>query len=452
MSPSPPGRGVGERVRGLRGVEARPDPLPRPLSRGERGARRALPGWLPFALLVLLAMCASAASAAPRIGLVTMQPGEAYWSRFGHNAILVQPAGEPGTLYNYGYFDFEEEGFLWRFLQGKMQYLLAALPVEADLAAYRDEGRGVTLQWLALDEAQARELAAFLQWNALPQNARYRYDYFTDNCSTKVRDALDRALGGALRRQLQGRSRGLTYRWDSLRLAAAEPWLLLGIHAGLGPWTDRPLSRWEEGFVPMRLADSLREVRLADGSPLVRSEHVLLPHRLEPVADERPRTRLPFALVGVLLAGWLAWGLRPARDSIDADARPATAPAPARRRLSVPVLALLWLLAASGGWLLAFLWTFTDHQAAWRNENLLLFSPLALPLLAILPRLWRGLAVPRWAQRLAQLVFVLSLAAVFLKFLPWRLQDNVDWILFWVPVHAVVAWRLSGQRPRPPAA
>ena len=436
LPPSP--RGGGARCRVPGGAATGPEALARAPSRGGSAARRARAGSRVVALLLLAALVLAAcqAVAAPRIGLVTMQPGEAYWSRFGHNAILVQHPGGPAIFYNYGYFDFEEQGFLWRFLQGKMEYLLVALPADVDLAGYRDEGRGVSLQWLALPDEAADELAAFLRWNAQPEHARYRYDYFTDNCSTKVRDALDRALGGALRRQLQGRSRGLTYRWDSLRLAAAEPWLLLGIHAGLGPWTDRPLSRWEEGFVPMRLADAVREVRLADGTPLVRSEHVLLPHRLAPVADERPRTRVAFAAAGLLLAGVMAIGLR----------RGGSEPGRALRRTATVLLGGAWLLAAAGGWLLAFLWTFTDHQAAWRNENLLLFSPLALALLASLPRLWRGEAVPRWARRTALLVFLLSLAAIFLKFLPWRLQDNVDWILFWVPVHAVAAWRLSQHR------
>src|SRR5690606_21863494 len=124
-----------------------------------------------FALVALL-LC-TAAHAAPRIGLVTMQPGEVYWSRFGHNAILVQQPSATGgaprsTLYNYGYFDFAEPGFLLRFLQGKMQYQLAALPAAEDLASYRAEGRGAILQWLAFDADEAGALARFLEWNARP--------------------------------------------------------------------------------------------------------------------------------------------------------------------------------------------------------------------------------------------------------------------------------------------
>ena len=382
----------------------------------------------------LLLLSTATGAAAPRIALVTMQPGDVYWSRFGHNAILVEDPDGRRTHYNYGFFDFGEPGFLANFLRGKMEYRLAALPASGDLAGYAAEGRGVSLQWLALDGQAARELAAFLAWNARPENARYRYDYFTDNCSTRVRDALDRALGGALQRQLSGRSRGISYRWESLRLGAPEPWLMLGMHAGLGPFADRPLSRWDESFVPMRLAEALREVRLADGRPLVAGEERLVPHRTGLPPDERPWLLPWFAGGGLVLAALLLGLGRWQRARV--QGRTGTGKAIA------VTAALLWLPAGLGGLLLAGLWAFTDHHAAWGNENLLLFNPLALCLLGALPALWHGRTPPRWATWAARLVLACALAAAFLKFLPWRVQDNLDWIAFWLPVHAALAFVL----------
>lgn len=412
------------------------------------------------AIAALLFLSAAAAMAAPRIALVTMQPGEAYWSRFGHNAILVVEDDGRATHYNYGYFDFTEPGFLLRFLQGRMEYRLAALPADEDLSNYAEEGRGVSRQWLTLDQAAARELAGFLAWNARPENARYRYDYFTDNCSTRVRDALDRALGGTLRQQLSARSRGLSYRWEALRLGAPEPWLFLGMHAGLGPFADRPLSRWEESFVPMRLQEAVREVSLPDGRPLVAAEEQLLPHRVGLPPAERPSVLPWFAAAGfglgtVLLVGLKGMGRALARRGdiatagqdqpyagAHADPR-ADAGAGARlRKMAAVLAALIWLFAGLGGLLLASLWAFTDHRAAWGNENVLLFTPLALPLLAAVPALWRGMPVRPWLWWTARLVVALALLAGFLKFLPWRVQDNLDWIAFWLPIHAALAFSL----------
>ncbi|NLC60688.1 MAG: DUF4105 domain-containing protein, partial [Gammaproteobacteria bacterium] len=221
-------------------------------------------------MLVLLWAFASVASAAPRIGVATMQPGEVFFERFGHNAIVVDdPAFEEPISYNFGYFDMSEPGFTRNFIRGHMEYMLVALPLSQDLAYYRQVGRGVSIQWLDLEPEQARSLADALAVNALPENARYRYDYFLDNCSTRVRDAVDAAVGGALARQLQGRSRGNTFRADAVRLASPTWWMWLGFDLGLGPAADRPNSRWQEAFVPMRLAEGLRDARRPDGRPLV---------------------------------------------------------------------------------------------------------------------------------------------------------------------------------------
>lgn len=99
-------------------------------------------------------------------------------------------------------------------------YYLVALPLDEDLSQYRDAGRGVSIQWLDLPPDQARALADGLAVRSQPENARYHYDYFMANCATMVRDTLDRAMGGALKSQLAGRSRGNTFRSEAVRLAS----------------------------------------------------------------------------------------------------------------------------------------------------------------------------------------------------------------------------------------
>src|SRR5690606_16924093 len=180
-----------------------------------------------------------------------MAPGEIFFERFGHNAIIVDdPARGPPLAYNFGMFDPTEPGFAWGFVRGRMQYQLAVMPAEQDLAYYRDVGRGVTLQWLDLAPGQARALADALAVNALPGNREYAYDYFTDNCSTRVRDALDAALGGLLRRQMDdpGAAGSNTWRSESVRLASPATWMWLGFDLGMGPRVDVPLTPWQEAF------------------------------------------------------------------------------------------------------------------------------------------------------------------------------------------------------------
>lgn len=377
-------------------------------------------------LALLLVLLAPLAAAAPRIGIATMQPGEVFWERFGHDAIVVvDDATGAATSYNFGFFDPTEPDFLGNFVRGRMRYRLAALPVEQDLATYRDEGRGVSIQWLRLTDAQASSLAAALAVNARPENAVYDYDYFRDNCATRVRDALDRALGGALKRQLEGRSHGETYRSEAVRLASPAPWMWLGFDVGLGPRADRPLSLWEEAFVPMRLADALREVEI-DGQPLVASEQTVLPHRIAPEPAEGPRAILPWLLAGLALGVAAAVG------------------GPRRPRAVAAVALPFWMAAGLLGAVMLFLWIGTRHEFAWANRNLLLLSPLAWLALPGGWRLLRRRAPGPLFRRMLPVLAGLALLATFALWLDADAQANARWIALLLPVHAGLWLGLRG--------
>lgn len=357
----------------------------------------------------------------PRIGVATMQPGDVFFERFGHNALVVDDPAEPGPLsYNYGFFDPTEPDFVPRFIRGDMRYMLAALPLAEDLAYYRQVGRGVSIQWLDLTPAQARDLAAALAENARPENAHYRYDYFTDNCSTRVRDAIDTALGGALRNQLQGRSRGNTYRGDAVRLASPAPWMWLGFDIGLGPAADRPNALWDDAFVPMRLAEALRGVRNTEGRPLVSGEQVIVPHAQAPEPPERARLLWPWLVAGlalgvaVLVAGRIA------------------------PRVLAGVALPFWTISALLGGVMLFLWLGSEHVFAWHNHNLLLFNPLCLLLLPGGWRIARGRPPGRLFAWILAGVVACGVVALFLHWLPVLPQRNAAWLALLMPIHVAL--------------
>jgi hypothetical protein len=381
------------------------------------------------ALLALVVLLLSPfAAAAPRIGVATMQPGEIFWERFGHDAlVVVDPATGAATSYNFGFFDPGEPGFVGNFVRGRMRYRLAALPFEDDMATYRDEGRGVSIQWLRLTDAQATSLADALAVNARPENAVYSYDYFRDNCSTRVRDAIDRAVGGQVQRQLSGRSHGSTYRSESVRLASPAAWMWLGFDVGLGPAADRPLSLWEESFVPMRLAAALREVEV-DGHPLVGPDVPVLPHRIAPEPADAPQAVVPWLIAGLLVG--LVCALVGAR----------------RPRAVAAVALMFWTLSGLLGLLMLFLWFGTVHQFAWANRNLLLFDPIALLGLAGAWRVLRGRSAGRLMPRLLPVLAGLATIAVFLLWLDFGAQANARWIALMLPLHAGLWLGLRGAR------
>jgi len=355
-----------------------------------------------------------------------MQPGGMFFERFGHNALVVDdPAQGAPMAYNFGYFDPTEPGFVTNFIRGRMQYHLVALPLAQDVAYYRDVGRGVSIQWLNLEQSAARALADALADHARPEHARYAYDYFTANCSTQVRDALDQALGGALRRQLQTRSRGNTYRSEAVRLASPVPWMWLGFDLLLGPTADRPNALWQDAFVPMRLADALAGSSGTDGRPLVAETVQLLPHRLPP---EPPESRRAWWL-------WLLAGAAPGLLIVfSGQWHPRWVAA-----LALP----LWTLGGVLGVLMLYLWFGTAHVYGWANQNLWLLSPVSLMLLPGGWRLAHGRTAGRLFGWLLAAIAVMALIALFVYWLSALPQRNAHWIALLLPIHAALWWRLG---------
>jgi len=378
-------------------------------------------------LLLACALCllGGFAQAAPRVGVATMLPGSIFFERFGHDAIVVQdPATGDATSYNFGFFDPGEDDFIARFVRGEMRYRLGAPPSEDDMQDYREGGGGVGIRGLDLEPAEAHALADALAVNARPENARYGYDYFRDNCATRVRDAIDRALHGGLHRQLESRSHGRSYRSEAVRLASPAMWMWLGFDVGLGPSADAPLSLWDEAFVPMRLADALRESVGSQGRPLVLREETVLPHRIAPEPAEVPRPWWPWALAGLAIALAL------------------TALARRAPRTGAGMALRFWLLCGGLAALMLFLWLATAHRFAWANQNLFLFSPLCLLLLGGAWARLRGRAPGRVFAVAGGLLLAGGVVALFAHWLPVEPQRNAHWIALILPVQAALVLAL----------
>jgi hypothetical protein len=361
-----------------------------------------------------------------RAGLITMEPGEEFWARFGHDAIVIENTKTGKSIaYNFGFFDPSEPRFFSNFMNGKMQYQLIALPTERDLKHYDEAGRGVTVQWLNLDQTQIISLYRTLSENAQPENSRYTYDYYTANCSTRVRDAIDKVLQGQMKSQLSGRSMGNTYRSESVRLAWPAKWMALGFHAGLGPAADNPLSRWDEAFIPMRLRDSLREIKLPDGRPLIKAEAELVPHRLSRPPNEMPVWKKQAFFLGLILAVAILWlGTR-------------------KPRTIAAIACLFWSLCGLLGCLMLFVWFGSAHWAGYQNANLLLMSPLCL---LLLPGGWRALRAKPPSAFFTGILWLITASACIaglLNFLPFLAQQNLEWVLLLLPIHFALAKTLS---------
>ncbi len=355
------------------------------------------------------------------VTLLTYETGERMWERFGHNALWLHNSvtGED-EHYDYGRFSFEKPHFLLRFIEGRMWYSMGfESNVPGVVEAYARQGRRIWAQELALSPAQRAALRQFLHWNWQPEHREYFYDYYRDNCSTRIRDAIDSVIGGALRRYGEQPS-GMTWRDETRRLNQNNTALYTGMLLVLGEPVDAEMTRWEQMFLPMRLRQHVDSVQIAgpDGAlhPLVRNERLLNPGGRWDVPDRPSSWLLGYFLAGLVAgAGLVLLG---------------------RTRALLPLATLWALLTGLAGAFMTYLWAGSHHVAAYRNENLLLCTLPALLLAFVLPKALRRRA---WAvepaRRLALLIVLLGGLALLLKPLPWFRQHNLEVIALFLPLN-----------------
>jgi hypothetical protein len=366
--------------------------------------------------------------------LLTFGMGDAVWERFGHNAIWIKDRTRATDVtYNWGMFDFDQPHFLRRFLTGDTRYWMEAIDLAPMIRYYQQRNRSILSQELNLTPAQRLKLQQFVQWNALPQNKFYRYDYYRDNCSTRLRDAIDHAVMGQLQLATVNRVTSGTYRWHTQRLMTGDIPLYTGVTLALGHPADKPISVWEEMFLPVRMANDFRSVSIPDSTgariPIVRSEMALFTAGRSPEPAEPPNYFPWYVAVGILLAGALVVLVRSAEGGHRAAFFAATA------------IATLWsLIAGLAGTALVIAWLFTKHYFMGRNENLMHFDPLSLALAILVPLSVYGLRGVSRALRLSGFVAALSLFGFVLQATPFFDQKNGEIIALALPLNLAVWW------------
>jgi len=368
------------------------------------------------------------------VSVLTMGPGAELFERFGHQSIRIHDVTTGlDSAYNWGMFSFEQPHFLVRFLTGDTKYWMEGFPTAPLLEYYRQSGRAVWEQELALTVAETDSLWRYMKWNATEANKWYRYDYYRDNCGTRVRDALDMVLGGALRRAVAAHEHGVTYRSETLRLAVDYPLINFGMDFVLGRPADATLSAWDEMFIPMRLQQLIRSVRVrhADGRAgrLVRRERQLVADSRYQDADTPPDYFPPALEAGLIISGLLL-----------VLSLLASAPA---ARWSIGIIGASWnLLAGVVGLVLLCAELFTRHaEYMGQNVNVLLATPAALALAILFPSALRRHAsqgVVRAARSLSVFAAACSTVAILMRLVPSFAQQNSPLLAFAVPVQATL--------------
>ncbi|WP_181918345.1 MULTISPECIES: DUF4105 domain-containing protein [unclassified Wenzhouxiangella] len=367
-------------------------------------------------LLVMLVIGIQALPAvAQEAWLVTYGPGQEVWERFGHNAIWLRDA-ELGLdhVYSFGYFEMDRPGFYTDFARGIMKYFGSASSPEDEFAFYRMRDRSIRIQKLDLDPGQIRELHGLLHENVFPIPQYYDYDYFFANCSTWLRDLIDRVVDGQVKTQLESTPARLNFRDHIRRYNESRLELHAGLMLLLGPMVDRPRTAWEEGFVPEALADWMATVTI-DGEPLVGETETLYESRHHNIPDEPVLQWWSYGLVSLLAALMVAvalrfepgfWSLLPWRIAV--------------------------LATGLGGIVVLLMWFGSGHEVIDGNRVVLLLNPVWLLMLLPLPRPAR--AVLWW------LLAAAAAAGAILLAWPGSPQYRPEVVFGLVPLLAAMLW------------
>jgi Domain of unknown function (DUF4105) len=351
-------------------------------------------------------------------------PRELY-AAFGHSAIrVVDPANRIDYAYNYGVFDFDQPNFYLNFTRGLMLYKLGVYAYPDFVNSYVYYNRWVTEQVLNLSPAQKQKIFEFLEWNALPQNETYRYDYFYNNCANKVRDVFANILKDSVHFDNAYITTSYTIRQLTDIYLTDQPWGDLGIDICLGLPMDKVATPYEYMFLPDYIMQAFDHATIRHGGapePLVKIK--------VPVFVNAP-TEVPPSLIHPLTAFGIFGGLALLLTVWDYR----------RKKLALWFDIVLFTLTGAVGLLLLILWLATDHQAASKNFNLLWALPTHLLILGA----WFG-GARAWVKKYFLYVAIVSvlLAAVW-TLLP---QQMNAYLLPLVAAIAIRSWAISRLLP-----
>ncbi|MDX2134039.1 MAG: DUF4105 domain-containing protein [Saprospiraceae bacterium] len=294
-----------------------------------------------------------------RISLLTGSAGKDLYSIFGHSAIRVtDPALQLDRCYNYGTFDLEQPNFYLLFLRGKLLYFLNPERYRDLVYSYSIEERNIQEQVLNLNDSMRQRLFELLQENLKKENRYYLYDFFYDNCSTRIRDLFETLYSDQLQYNHDGLPLGMTMRELLHSKLHPIPWTRFGMDLLLGLPADRVAAPDDFMFLPDYLHDVVGRTRLPDGQPLVAFERLTPDTPYPPPSFRPPFYAQPWfaTTLFALLGFWLF-------------CFPKTAVFLERT--------LAWVLGLSG-LLMLFMWVGTDHITTKNNWNLLWALPTHL--------------------------------------------------------------------------
>ena len=373
------------------------------------------------------------------IKLVTIGPGDDLTSWWGHTAVIVEDKlFDISRFYNYGLFSFEQENFVSNFVMGRLIFWVGAWNTSDALAHYIGLNREIRFQILNLSPQKRVEIATLLATNLQPKNREYLYDHYRDNCSTRVRDLIDKIFDGQFYSQSQIVGTR-TFREHTRRHTDHNfivDWLLMFL---MNNSIDKEIRRWDDMFLPEELEQNVAGFSYVDESgerhQLVKSSYTFFNARDRNPLPEGVPAHWPMGLVIGVVSGIIAivCAIGYSKDL-------------KYMRACFGIYHLvIGLIYGVPGMILLFMSFFTDHTVTYHNENLLLANSFTFLLIPLgIGIILNNIFSIKWLPSLWYFLCGLNIILLILKFS--TVFDQFNWLSISLIVPLNLAMAISWSR------
>ncbi len=293
-----------------------------------------------------------------QISLITASPGPELYSVFGHNALRIKDSTQNiDYFFNYGTFDFDTPNFYIKFARGKLLYFLSVEDYQSFLYVYQINGQYLKEQILNLNTQQKQFIYDFIENNYKPANRGYKYDFYADNCATRIRDIIYKAYNNKITfPQSLTKRKFQTMRQELNHYLEYFPWTHMGIDIVMGLTADEITNINTEMFLPEYFFKDFAQASV-DGHCIIDKTNLILP-------QSRTNEYVPFYFKPTFIL-WLMFIVLFILSLYF--------------KSYLFIIEKIWFTALGLlGFLIVFMWFFADHHCTKMNLNLLWLLPTDL--------------------------------------------------------------------------
>lgn len=361
--------------------------------------------------------------------------GDILFSWWGHTSLIIEEeSADINSSYDFGIFSFRNNNFYQNFIFGRFLFSTVKRNAQNNINRYIRQNRDVTIFTLDLPPEKREEIRQLAEFSILPENRYYYYNFFYDNCSTRIRDIIDIATEGQFKLQFSNEKYHYTLRQQARLHTWVSPitdWFLCFL---MGKENDQPITFWEAMFLPSELANSINNFNYTGENgvtrKLVSDTEIIYKSQGRYAVLDVPEKLWPYGLIAGITIAFILFLLFFMQEKHPAIGQV----------VSGITYSLFGLLTGVIGLILFFSGFFTDHEFTHYNINLLFYNPLILVSVPFgikyaIAKDYSRRILSEFVLRFLWFLVVLGIiVSVILKLFPGFWQDNFHHQIILLPV------------------